>query len=153
MGLLLLLSHVSHVQLCATPQTAAHQALPSLGFSKQEHWSGLPFPSPVHKSEKWKWSLSVMSDSLRPHKSTVAHQVPPSMGFPRQEYWSELPLLSPKDRSEYSKRIKAQILRKSFFILSLWWLLSSYMMILESYLPLTALELRNLLTSTFYVFF
>ena len=50
--LLLLLSRFSRVQLCATPETAAHQALPSLGFSIQEHWSGLPFPSPVHESEK-----------------------------------------------------------------------------------------------------
>ena len=49
---LLLLSHVSRVRLCATPQTAAHQAPPSLGFSRQEHWSGLPFPSPMHESEK-----------------------------------------------------------------------------------------------------
>ena len=49
---LLLLSHFSRVQLCATPQTAAHQPLPSLGFSRQEHWSGLPFPSPMHESEK-----------------------------------------------------------------------------------------------------
>ena len=40
--LLLLLSSFSRVQLCATPETAAHQALPSLGFSRQEHWSGLP---------------------------------------------------------------------------------------------------------------
>ena len=39
----LLLSHFSRVRLCATPQTAA-QAPPSLGFSRQEHWSGLPFP-------------------------------------------------------------------------------------------------------------
>ena len=46
---------------------AAHQAPPSLGFSKQEHWSGLPFPSPVHESEKWKWSCSNVSDSLWPH--------------------------------------------------------------------------------------
>ena len=46
--LLLLLSHFSRVQLCVKPQTAAHQAPPSLGFSRQEHWSGLPFPSPVH---------------------------------------------------------------------------------------------------------
>jgi len=46
---------------------AAHQALPSLGFSKQEHWSGLLFPPPMHKSEKWKWSHSVMSNSLWPH--------------------------------------------------------------------------------------
>jgi len=30
---------------------AAHQAPPSLGFSRQEHWSGLPFPSPIHESE------------------------------------------------------------------------------------------------------
>ena len=50
-----------------TPETAAHQAPPSLGFSRQEHWSGLPFPSPVHESEKWKWSLSVVSNSSRPH--------------------------------------------------------------------------------------
>ena len=41
--LLLLLSHFSRVRLCVTP---------SLGFSRQEHWSGLPFPSPMHKSEK-----------------------------------------------------------------------------------------------------
>ena len=46
MLLLLLLSHFSHVRLCATPEMAAHKAPPSLGFSRQEHWSGLPFPSP-----------------------------------------------------------------------------------------------------------
>ena len=50
--LLLLLSCFSRVQLCVTPETAAHQAPPSLGFSRQEHWSGLPFPSPLHESEK-----------------------------------------------------------------------------------------------------
>ena len=50
--LLLLLSHFSHVRLCVTPWMAAHQAPRSLGFSKQEHWSGLPFPSPMHESEK-----------------------------------------------------------------------------------------------------
>ena len=65
--LLLLLSRFSRVQLCATPETAAHPAPPSLGFSRQEHWSGLPFPSPTHKIEKWKWSRSVVSDSSRPH--------------------------------------------------------------------------------------
>ena len=41
-----MLSHFSHVRLCVTPQTAAHQAPPSLGFSRQEHWSGVPSPSP-----------------------------------------------------------------------------------------------------------
>ena len=45
----------------------AHQAPPSLGFSRQEHWSGLPFPSPMHEREKWKWSRSVVSDSSRPY--------------------------------------------------------------------------------------
>ena len=52
MLLLLLLSRFSRVRLCETPQTAAHQASLSLGFSRQEHWSGLPFPSPMHDSEK-----------------------------------------------------------------------------------------------------
>ena len=41
----LLLSRFSRVRLFATPETAAH---PSLWFSRQEHWSGLPFPSPMH---------------------------------------------------------------------------------------------------------
>ena len=63
----LLLSCFSRVRLCATPEAAAHQATPSLGFSRQEHWSGLPFPSPMHESEKWKWSRSVVSDPQRPH--------------------------------------------------------------------------------------
>ena len=38
-------------RLCATPETAAHQAPESLGFSRKEHWNGLPFPSPMHESE------------------------------------------------------------------------------------------------------
>ena len=66
--LLLLLSRFSHVRLCVTPETAAHRASPSLGFSRQEHWSGLPFPSPMHKGEKWRWSRSVVSDPQRPHR-------------------------------------------------------------------------------------
>ena len=47
-------------------RTAAHQAPPSLGFSRQEHWSRLSFPSPMQESEKWKWSGSVVSDSSWP---------------------------------------------------------------------------------------
>ena len=58
-----MLSHFSCVRLCATPETAAHQAPPSLGLSRQKQCSGLPFPSPMHESEKWKWSRSVVSDS------------------------------------------------------------------------------------------
>ena len=37
---------LSHVRLFATPWTVAYQASPSMGFSRQEYWSGLPFPSP-----------------------------------------------------------------------------------------------------------
>ena len=37
---------LSHVQLFATPWTVPYQATPSMGFSRQEYWSGLPFPSP-----------------------------------------------------------------------------------------------------------
>ena len=43
------------LQSCSTlcdPTDGSHQAPPSLGFSRQEHWSGLPFPSPMHESEK-----------------------------------------------------------------------------------------------------
>ena len=84
----------------------AHQAPPSLGFSRQEHWSALPFPSPMQESEKWKWSRSVRSDSGTPW--TTAYQVPPSMGFSRQEYWSGVSLPSPTSnptthQSEFSK--------------------------------------------------
>ena len=83
------------LQSCPTLcDPAAHQAPLSPGFSRQEHWSGLPFPSPVHESEKSKWSCSVVSDLATPW--TVAYQAPLSMGFSRQEYWSGVPLPSPK---------------------------------------------------------
>ena len=91
--LLLLLSRFSRVWLCTTPQTAAHQAPPSLGFPRQKHWSGLPFPSPMHESENWKWSHSNRV-WLFTTPWTAAHQAPPSMGFSRKEYWSGLPLPS-----------------------------------------------------------
>ena len=52
MLLLLLLSHFSRVQLCVTPQTATHQDPLSLGFSRQEHWSGLTFPSLIVRINK-----------------------------------------------------------------------------------------------------
>ena len=70
---------LSHARLFATPWTVADQAPPSMGFSRQKYWSGLPFPSPVQMSIKW-WmgkcvcvcmcvcvSCSVVSDYLGPH--------------------------------------------------------------------------------------
>ena len=52
-NMLLLLSRFSRVRLC-DPMSVARQAPLSTGFSRQEYWSGLPFPSPVHESEKSK---------------------------------------------------------------------------------------------------
>ena len=77
MTLLLLLSRFSRVQLCVTPSTAAHQAPPSLGFSKQEHWSGLPFPSPMHACMLSCFSHVRLCVTLW----TAAHQAPLSTGF------------------------------------------------------------------------
>ena len=46
---------LSRVRLLATPWTAAHQAPPSMGFSRQEYWSGVPLPSPARLgATKWK---------------------------------------------------------------------------------------------------
>ena len=65
---------------------AAHQPPKSLGFSRQEHWSGLPFPSPVHESEKWKWSHSVVSNSWRPHGLQPTRLFHP-WDFPGKSTW------------------------------------------------------------------
>ena len=64
---------------------------PSLGFWRKEHWSGLPFPSPMHESEKKVKSLSCVR--LLVTSWTAAYQAPLSMGFSKQKYWSGLPLL------------------------------------------------------------
>ena len=81
---------LSCVWLFATSWTVTHPAPPSMGFSRQEYWSRLPLPSPRDLPDpeiepgspelqadsllseppllwKWKWSRSVISDSLRPH--------------------------------------------------------------------------------------
>ena len=93
--LLLLLSRFSRVRLCATPWTAAHQSPLSLGFSRQEYWSGLPFPSPVHESE----SESDVTQSCPTLSDPMDWSLPGSSihGFSRQEYWSGVPLPSPID--------------------------------------------------------
>ena len=100
---LLLLSHFSRVRLCVTPQTAAHQAPPSLGYSRQEHWRGLPLPSPMHerKSEsEVAQSCPTLSDPM-----DCSQQALQTMGFSRQEYWSGLPLPSPQRLGEKENNI------------------------------------------------
>ena len=93
--ILLLLSHFSHVWLCATPETAAHQAPPIPGIlqARTMEWVAISF------SNAWKWKVKVKSLSrvqLLATPWTAAYQAPPSTGFSRQEYWSRLPLPSPK---------------------------------------------------------
>ena len=72
---------------------AAYQASLSMGFSRQEHWSGLPFPSPKETIERKKVK-SFSRVRLFATPSTEAHQAPPSTEFSRQEYWSGLPFPS-----------------------------------------------------------
>ena len=58
------------LQSCLTlwdPIDSSPPGSPVPGISRQEHWSGFPFPSPMHEGEKWKWSRSVMSNSSRPY--------------------------------------------------------------------------------------
>ena len=63
---MLVFKSLSRVRLFATQQTSAQQALLSLVFSRQEYWSGLPFPSPgdlPHSGIK-PWSAALQADSL-----------------------------------------------------------------------------------------
>ena len=96
------LSHFSHVRLSATPWIMARQAPLSMGFSRQEYWSGLPFPFPVIKHEVSEESEAKLLSHVRLLATpwTIAYQAPPSMGFSRQEYWSGLPF--PPPLLEYS---------------------------------------------------
>ena len=85
------------LQSCLTlcdPTDGSPPGSPVPGILQARRCSGLPFPSPMHESEKWKGSRSVMYDLATPW--TTAYQAPPSMGFSRQEYWSGVPLPSPK---------------------------------------------------------
>ena len=112
---------LSHVRLSATPWTAAYQAPPSMGFSRQEYWSGVPLEKPkilkwakkneseaksvvtLEKTEKrieLVYLVKVKVKSLSRVRLlvtpwTAAYQSPPSMGFSRREYWSGVPLPSP----------------------------------------------------------
>ena len=78
---------LSRVRLVATPWTAAYQAPPSMGFSRQQYWSGLLFSCVQFFASPW----------------TIARQASLSMGFFRQEYWSGLPLPSPSQTQVLEK--------------------------------------------------
>ena len=81
---------LSHVWLLATPWTTAHQAPPSMGFSRQEYWLLLLLRRFSHAR-------------LCATPETAVHQAPPSLGFSRKEHWSGLPFPSPIHESEQWK--------------------------------------------------
>ena len=56
---------LSRVRLLATPWTAAHQAPPSMGFSRQEYWSGLPLPSPNSCSSPGNFNSRITQGALK----------------------------------------------------------------------------------------
>ena len=105
--ILLLLSHVSHVRLCATPQTAAHRApIPGILQVRTLEWVTISF------SSAWKWKVKVKSLSpvwLFTTPWTAAYQAPPSMGFSWQEYWSGLPLPSPDETLSLYKNLHTDV--------------------------------------------
>ena len=106
---------LSHVRLFATPWAAAHQALPSMGFSSQEYWSGVPLPSlgspnwallssnrlsqPFYfgqHSGSYKTPMEVVTVKLCVTPlSSHGQYIPLSMEFSRQQYWSGLPFPPP----------------------------------------------------------
>ena len=68
---------LSRVQLLATPWTAAHQAPPSMGFSRQEYWSGVPLPSPISELVQLKTVLfegQLYNQPPPPKLSTLVHR-------------------------------------------------------------------------------
>ena len=75
---------LSHVLLLATPWTAAYQAPPSMGFSRQEYWSGVPLPSPsqnLARPNTMAPALALRNGShLKPeHKNSCLHLSPSSL--------------------------------------------------------------------------
>ena len=69
-----MLSHFSHVRLFVTLWTVAHQAPPSMGFSRQEYWSGLPIPSPGGLPDP---GIKPVSPALQADSLPLSHQGSP----------------------------------------------------------------------------
>ena len=112
---------LSRVWLFATPWTVAHQAPPSMGFSRQEYWSGLPFPSPgdlpnpgiepgspalqtdaftvwATREAKESEICSVMSNSLRHHGLILQARILEWVAFPFSRGSSQ-----PRDQTQISR--------------------------------------------------
>ena len=119
----------------------------SMGFSRQEYWSGLPYPYPrnlpdpgIEPASLVYTALQVDSLSLNYGRSpnsthgglvakscptlatpwTVAHQAPLSMGFSRQEYWSGLPFPSSGDLPDPGSEARSPALQADGLLTKLW---------------------------------
>ena len=107
---------LSYVQLSVIPWAEAHQVPLSIGFPRQEYWSGLPFPPPGDLPKPRIKPRSLQADAEPRGKPasaivlsnfshirlfvtpwTVVCQAPLSLEFSRKEYWSGLPCPSPGD--------------------------------------------------------
>ena len=104
---------LSRVRLRATPQSAAHQAPPSLGFSRQEHWSALPFPSPMHESESERevaQSCPILCDPMD-------CSLPGSSihGIFQQEYWAGVLFPSPGDLPDSGIKLHLLLGRQTLY--------------------------------------
>ena len=70
---------LSHVRLFTTPWTAAYQAPPSMGFSRQEYWSGVSLPSPsiaIVEHKLTDTSYHKQENAMATHSSTLAWEIP-----------------------------------------------------------------------------
>ena len=87
---------LSHVQLLLTPRTAAYQAPPSMGFSRQEYWSGVPLPSLpfAFQSPIMKRTSFFDVSSKRSCRSSLNHLTSPQ-SLLRRRQWYPTPVLLP----------------------------------------------------------
>ena len=90
---MLLLRRFSRVRLCATPQTAAHQASCPWDSLGKNTGVGCHFLLQCMKVKSESEVAQSCPTLVTPW--TAAYQAPPSMGFSRQKYWSGVPLPSP----------------------------------------------------------
>ena len=81
-----MLSHFSHVQLFATPQTVTHQASLSMGFSRQEYWSRLPFPLPRDLPNSGIKPTFHAAPALKADSLTLSHQRSPALSIYGYKY-------------------------------------------------------------------
>ena len=102
---------LSHVHLFVTPWTIAHQAPLSLGFSRQECWNGLSFPSLMHACMLNHFSRVWLCAILW----TAAHQASLSTGFSRQEYWSGLAIPFSRGSSQSRDWTRVSCIEGRFF--------------------------------------